>query len=134
MATYTTWKEKPSQEDVEKEIRLFFKKLKEGDIDGAGAMVAHSYDDWNDSVYVLWQETYQIYETPQDKSLEGEEWKKNAAWLFDLDINGDLTWEGDSTIYVSLQYKGNPIDHVGTFFLRNEDNVFFVERESIQIG
>jgi len=138
------WNEAPSKQDVEALIRTFFEKLQAGSLNDAGNMVTHLFEDWDASVFTLWEETYQIHEIPEDDSFEGNEWKQ-AAWLADLKIAGAMEWqratevdaspvEDGDRIYVGLMYRDEVINHVGEFVITQSDGGFGVARHSIQIG
>lgn len=138
-----TWNEAPSEEEVKDAIKEFFIYLKNGELENAENYVKHQYEDWLDTIFVIWEDHYLIHETPNDSSFEGKEWLNNVEWLKDLDIVED-----DFNIYlpnekrkntvvdIGLQYRNEPSGYAAAFTIRQdeENNKYYLERGLIAMA
>jgi hypothetical protein len=138
MATLKTWKEKPTEPEVQKVVEDFFAYLKKGELDNAKNIVDHVYDDWEESIHVIWRDHYLIHEIAKDESFEGKEWLNNLEWLNNVAILDDYMWaeENGNTRYfdVSLTYLGEPSGFAAQFYLVKNDDHYFVKRGLIDMA
>ena len=137
MVTLKTWKEKPTEAEAQKVVEDFFDYLKKGELDNAKNLVDHVYDDWNESIHVIWRDHYLIHESAQDESFEGNEWLNNLEWSQNLGILDDFMWgeeKNDSTYFdVSVTYLGEPSGFAAQFYLVHKDDQYFVKRDLISL-
>ncbi len=137
MTTLKTWKEKPSELEVQNLVKEFFTYLQKSELDNAKNIVAHSYDDWDESIHVIWRDHYLIHESAADESFEGKEWLINLDWLKNLGILDDFNWyeEKNNSRYfdVSVTYLGEPSGFAAQFYLKKNEDYYFVERELIDM-
>ncbi|AKV01637.1 hypothetical protein AKJ09_08300 [Labilithrix luteola] len=122
------WKEKPSHDDVRRFLHGFFEQLRAGKVEEAKALVGHAYEDWNESLFTVWQDHYLIHEIPKDSSFEGREWDTNRAWLSDLTIKDDIEWVNDDCAWVDFIYRGDPSGYIGEFAVKQDADGYFVQR------
>ena len=131
-----TWNENPSESEVKNAIEQFFTYLKKGDLDNAKNYVRHAYEDWLDTIFVIWEDHYFLYDTPKDSSFDGKEWLNDLEWLKDLDIVKD-----DFNIYppneertktyadIGLQYRNKPSGYGAAFTIEKDENgKYYMER------
>jgi hypothetical protein len=125
-----TWKEKPSTQEAEQHVRDFFARLRTGDIQGAGAMVAHEYDDWEPTLFTTWEDHYLIHEIAPDDTFEGGAWR-DAGWLGDLEI-GEFRWDGEEyavpSFHVEIVYRGEASGYEGEFRVAKTNAGFVITR------
>jgi hypothetical protein len=137
MTTLKTWKEKPSELEVQNVVKAFFAYLQKGELDNAKNIVAHSHDDWHESIHVIWRDHYLVHEIAVDESFEGKEWLNNLDWLNNLGILDDFNWyeeKGDSRYFdVSVTYLGEPSGFAAQFYLMKNEDHYFVERDLIDM-
>ncbi|KUJ63509.1 hypothetical protein AR687_02125 [Flavobacteriaceae bacterium CRH] len=139
MTTLKTWKEKPTELEVQNVVEDFFAYLKKGELENAKNIVDHSYDDWDESIHVIWRDHYLIHESAKDESFEGKEWLHNLEWLNNLGILDDFVWaeENDRNFRyfdVSVTYLGEPSGFAAQFYLVKDDNHYFVKRDLIDMA
>lgn len=140
MTTFKTWKEKPTELEAQKAVVDFFAYLKKGELENAKNSVDHLYDDWEESIHVIWRDHYLIHEIAEDESFEGKEWLNNLEWLGNLDILDDFMWgdenENDTRYFdVSVTYMGEPSGFVAQFQLeKNNDDHYVVKRGLIDMA
>lgn len=140
MTTFKTWKEKPTELEAQKAVEDFFAYLKKGELENAKNSVDHLYDDWEESIHVIWRDHYLIHEIAEDESFEGKEWLNNLEWLGNLDILDDFMWGDENenhTRYfdVSVTYMGEPSGFVAQFQLeKNNDDQYVVKRGLIDMA
>ncbi|GAA3768243.1 hypothetical protein [Flavobacterium ginsengiterrae] len=140
MTTFKTWKEKPTELEAQKQVLDFFAYLKKGELENAKNSVDHLYDDWEESIHVIWRDHYLIHEIAEDESFEGKEWLNNLEWLGNLDILDDFMWgeenENDTRYFdVSVTYMGEPSGFVAQFQLeKNNDDHYVVKRGLIDMA
>ncbi|KFF04329.1 hypothetical protein [Flavobacterium reichenbachii] len=138
MTTFKTWKEKPTELEVQNVVEDFFAYLKKGELDNAKNSVDHLYDDWEESIHVIWRDHYLIHETAQDESFEGREWINNLEWTQNLGILDDFMWgeEKGSSRYldVSVTYMEEPSGFAAQFYLVKNDDHYVVKRGLIDMA
>ena len=138
MTTFKTWKEKPTELEVQKVVEDFFAYLKKGELDNARKSVDHLYDDWEESIHVIWRDHYLIHEIAQDESFEGKEWLNNLEWTKNLGILDDFLWadENGNTRYldVSVTYMDEPSGFAAQFYLVKNDDHYVVKRGLIDMA
>lgn len=115
------WKEKPSKEEVNALINEYFALLKNGELDKAEALIPSAYDDFMESIFLIWEDHYLIHEIPKDSSYEGKEWLNDLSWLKDLTITPIEEWMNDHLIWVDLEYRGEQSGYIGEFLLHQVD-------------
>ena len=84
------WKNEPTKQEAEAVITEYFQLLQNGKLDEATAMIGSAYDDWLDTLFVVWEDHYLIHEIPKDSSFEGKEWLNDLTWLKDLTIKPEM--------------------------------------------
>lgn len=135
MSNIKIWAEKPTHEEVESYVKQFFQLLQSGHLDEAKGMVEHAYADWDDTIHVVWEDHYLVHERgPQDKSLEGMEWKKNLDWLKDLTIEDNFEWLKEDRVWVNFVYRGKPSGYIGEFAVVKGEDGYFVQRVIFQMA
>jgi hypothetical protein len=138
MASLKTWKEKPTELEVQNVVEDFFAYLKKGELDNAKNSVDHLYDDWEESIHVIWRDHYLIHETAQDESFEGREWINNLEWTQNLGILDDFMWgeENGNSRYldVSVTYMEEPSGFAAQFYLVKNDDHYVVKRGLIDMA
>lgn len=130
-----TWKEYPSKTEITETIKLFFDLLKKGDVESAKNLVSHEYDDWEETLSMLWEDTYLTYESAKGSTYQ------NYAWLKDLDMVEDgINWyeitekRKNLNVMVDLQYRDEPTGHAATFVVeKNSDGDYILSREGISM-
>jgi hypothetical protein len=123
------WKEEPAKEEVEVLIAEYFKHLQNGELDKAVALIDSEYGDWEDTLFVVWEDHYLIHEIPKDKSFEGREWFNNLAWLKDLTIKPEMEWINEKIVWTDFIYRGEPSGYIGEFAIQeNEAGGYHVQR------
>jgi hypothetical protein len=122
------WKDRPSNQEVEDLLKTYFKHLQNGELDQALALVTNAYDDWEGTLYTVWQDHYLIHEIPNDSTFEGREWIDNLNWLKDLTIQPTMEWMNDNIIWVDFIYRGEPSGYIGEFHVKNNNEGHFIER------
>jgi hypothetical protein len=134
-----TWKENPSESEIKNAIGQFFTYLQKGELDNAKNYVTHAYEDWLDTIFVIWEDHYLIHATPKDSSFDGKVWLNDLTWLKNLDIIKD-----DFNIYlpnekrkntfvdIGLQYRGEPSGYAAKFsIIKDEKGEYYMQREFI---
>lgn len=138
MTTFKTWKEKPTELEAQKTVEDFFAYLKKGELENAKNSVDHLYDDWEESIHVIWRDHYLIHEIAQDESFEGKEWLNNLEWTKNLGILDDYMWadeNGNSRYFdVSVTYLGEPSGFAAQFYLVKNDDNYVVKRGLIDMA
>lgn len=138
MSSLKIWKEKPTEQEVQNLVEEFFAYLKKGELDNAKNIVDHVYDDWEESIHVIWRDHYLIHEIAEDETFEGREWFNNLEWLNNLGILDDFIWaeENDKSRYfdVSVTYMDEPSGFAAQFYLVKNDNHYFVQRGLIDMA
>ncbi|MFB9080812.1 hypothetical protein ACFFLS_21955 [Flavobacterium procerum] len=138
MTTFKTWKEKPTEVEAQRAVEVFFAYLKKGELENAKNSVDHLYNDWEESIHVIWRDHYLIHEIAEDESFEGKEWLTNLEWLGNLDILDDFMWadeNGNSRYFdVSLTYLGEPSGFAAQFFLVKNDDHYVLKRGLIDMA
>ncbi|MBS7254205.1 hypothetical protein [Flavobacterium branchiicola] len=138
MTTFKTWKEKPTELEAQKAVEDFFVYLKKGELDNAKNSVDHLYDDWEESIHVIWRDHYLIHESAQDESFEGKEWLNNLEWLGNLGILDDFMWgdENENNRYfdVSVTYLEEPSGFAAQFYLVKNDDHYVLKRGLIDMA
>src|SRR5689334_12261548 len=119
------WKDRPSNQEVEDLLKTYFKHLQNGELDQALALVTNAYDDWEGTLYTVWQDHYLIHEIPNDSTFEGREWIDNLNWLKDLTIQPTMEWMNDNIIWVDFIYRGEPSGYIGEFHVKNNNEGHF---------
>lgn len=122
------WKDKPSKQAVEDLLKTYFQHLQNGEIDKALSLTSNAYDDWEDTLYVVWQDHYLIHEIPKDNTFEGREWINDLGWLKDLTIQPTPEWLSDDMVWVDFVYRGEPSGYIGEFRVIKNDEGYHVER------
>lgn len=122
------WKSKPDPKEVETLISEYFQLLQNGKLNEATELVESEYDDWLDTLFVVWEDHYLIHEIPKDSSFDGKEWLNNLEWLKDLAIQPEMEWLNDSTIWVDFLYRGEPSGYIGEFAIQKVEDGFTVKR------
>jgi len=138
MASLKTWKEKPTEQEVQHLVEEFFAYLKKGELDNAKNIVDHVYDDWEESIHVIWRDHYLIHEIAEDESFEGREWINNLEWTQNLGILDDFMWheeKGNSRYFdVSVTYMDEPSGFAAQFYLVKNDDHYLVKRGLIDMA
>ncbi|MFD1605640.1 hypothetical protein ACFSJW_03490 [Flavobacterium artemisiae] len=139
MTTFKTWKEKPTELEAQKAVEDFFAYLKKGELDNARKSVDHLYDDWEESIHVIWRDHYLIHEIAEDESFEGKEWLNNLEWTQHLGILDDFMWaeeNNSNTRYfdVSVTYMDEPSGFAAQFYLVKNDDHYVVKRGLIDMA
>lgn len=138
MTTFKTWKEKPTELEAQKAVEDFFAYLKKGELDNAKNSVDHLYDDWEESIHVIWRDHYLIHEIAQDESFEGREWINNLEWTQNLGILDDFMWadeNGNSRYFdVSVTYMDEPSGFAAQFYLVKNDDHYVIKRGLIDMA
>ncbi|MFC0777480.1 hypothetical protein [Flavobacterium sp. HJSW_4] len=138
MASLKTWKEKPTEQEVQNLVEEFFAYLKKGELDNAKNIVDHVYDDWEESIHVIWRDHYLIHEIAEDESFEGREWINNLEWTQNLGILDDFIWyeeKGNSRYFdVSVTYMEEPSGFAAQFYLVKNDDHYVVKRGLIDMA
>jgi hypothetical protein len=122
------WKEEPGKQEVETLITEYFQLLQNGELDKAVDLIGSEYDDWLDTLYMVWQDHYLIHEIPKDSSFEGEEWLKDLAWLKDLTIKPEMEWINPKFVWADFIYKGEPSGYIGEFSIQPTEGGYIVKR------
>jgi len=122
------WKDRPSNEEVEDLLKTYFKHLQNGELDQALALITNAYDDWEHTLYTVWQDHYLIHEIPEDSTFEGREWIDNLNWLKDLTIQPTIEWMNDNIAWVDFIYRGEPSGYIGEFHVKSNSKGHFIER------
>lgn len=138
MTSLKTWKEKPTEQEVQNLVEEFFAYLKKGELDNAKNIVDHVYDDWEESIHVIWRDHYLIHEIAEDESFEGREWINNLEWTQNLGILDDFIWyeeKGNSRYFdVSVTYMDEPSGFAAQFYLVKNDDHYVVKRGLIDMA
>lgn len=138
MTTFKTWKEKPTELEAQNAVEDFFTYLKKGELNNAKNSVDHLYDDWEESIHVIWRDHYLIHEIAKDESFEGKEWLNNLEWLGNLDILDDFMWadENGNMRYfdVSLTYLGEPSGFAAQFYVVKNGDHYVIKRGLIDMA
>lgn len=122
------WKEKPANQEVEAVITEYFQLLQNGKLDDATELIGSEYDDWLDSLFVVWEDHYLIHEIPKDSSFDGKEWLNDLTWLKDLTIKPEMEWINDAYVWADFIYRGEPSGYVGEFCVKQIDGGYTVKR------
>ncbi|MCP2025547.1 hypothetical protein L1276_000687 [Flavobacterium sp. HSC-32F16] len=138
MTTFKTWKEKPTELEAQNAVEDFFAYLKKGELENAKNSVDHLYDDWEESIHVIWRDHYLIHEIAKDESFEGKEWLNNLEWTKNLGILDDYMWadeNGNSRYFdVSVTYLGEPSGFAAQFYLVKNEDHYVVKRGLIDMA
>jgi hypothetical protein len=142
-----TWEQPPSKAEVEAELKRFFELLRNGDLEAAGAAVAHHSDDWDSQIWSLWQDTYLIYleeldQEVEDDSFEGKAWLNDLSWIKDLGIDETFRWDEEEDVvnpegehlFVNLTYKGEVLDVSGDFRVTKDQGSYRLMRQIIHVA
>ncbi|MVT09302.1 hypothetical protein [Chitinophaga tropicalis] len=122
------WKEQPANQEVEAVIAEYFQLLQNGKLDEATELISSEYDDWLDSLFVVWQDHYLIHEIPKDSSFDGKEWLNDLSWLKDLTIKPEMEWINDKYVWADFIYRDEPSGYVGEFCVKQIDEGYTVKR------
>jgi hypothetical protein len=130
------WATRPSPEEARIYLQRFFDALRDGKIEVAQAMVTHAYEDWDESVFLLFQEMHLIHETPADTSFEGRGWDRDRGWLRDLSVKDGAEWMGPdgSIAWIDLAFRGNPTGHIAQFQVRESSSGWVIERQIFRMA
>lgn len=123
-----TWTNEPAKSEVEASIAEYFQLLQNGKLDEANALIGSEYDDWLDSLFVVWEDHYLIHEIPKDSSFEGKEWLNDLTWLKDLTIKPEMEWINDSYVWADFIYRDEPSGYIGEFCIKKIDEKYTVKR------
>lgn len=123
-----TWKSKPEKQEVEALITGYFQLIQNGKLDEANELIGGAYDDWLDTLFVVWEDHYLIHEIPKDSSFEGKEWLNDLTWLKDLTIKPEMEWINDNYIWADFIYRGVPSGYIGEFGIHQTDEGYTVKR------
>ncbi|MEY4561638.1 MAG: hypothetical protein RLZZ618_915 [Pseudomonadota bacterium] len=123
-----TFDQKPSNEEVEKIITSFFALLQAGEIEKAHGLVEHAYNDWEESIHLVWEDHHLIHESVDDSSFEGRAWINDRAWLKDLTIKDSMEWINEDYVWADLIYRGKASGYIAEFSVQKGDDGYFVQR------
>lgn len=129
-----TWNEKPTQTEIAQFVGDFFVQLQNGEIEKAKTSVAHAYDDWEETLFTVWEDHYLIHEIPKDNSFEGKEWLNNLEWLKDLTIQEEVEWLNEETLWVDFLYRDEPSGYIGEFQLKKNDAGYYLQRNIFKMA
>lgn len=128
------WNNEPGKQEVEALITEYFQLLQKGKLDEATDMIGSAYDDWLDTLFVVWQDHYLIHEIPTDSSFDGKEWLNDLTWLKDLTIKPEMEWINDSYVWADFIYRGEPSGYIGEFSIKKTDEGYTVRREIFKMA
>ncbi|PWV46530.1 hypothetical protein [Chitinophaga sp. S165] len=123
-----TWTNEPAKPEVEALISEYFQLLQNGKLDDATELIGSEYDDWLDSLFVVWEDHYLIHEIPKDSSFDGKEWLNDLTWLKDLTIKPEMEWINDRYVWADFIYRDEPSGYVGEFCIKKIDEGYTVKR------
>lgn len=123
-----TWKEEPGKQEVEALITEYFQLFQNGKLDEANELIGGAYDDWLDTLFVVWEDHYLIHEIPKDSSFEGKEWLNDLTWLKDLTIKPEMEWINPKYVWADFIYRGEPSGYIGEFSIQQIDEGYTVKR------
>jgi len=123
-----TWTNEPSNQEVEATITEYFQLLQNGKLDEATALISCEYDDWLDTLFMVWEDHYLIHEIPKDSSFEGKEWLNDLKWLQDLTIKPEMEWINPKFVWADFIYRGEPSGYIGEFAVQPIDGGYTVKR------
>jgi hypothetical protein len=129
-----TWPQPPSKEEVERVIKTFFGHLQAGRFAEAHDSVGHACDDWEDTLYTVWQDHHLIHAIPKDNSFEGREWATDLAWLKDLSILDKMEWMSEDRVWADLTFKGEPSGYIGEFCIEPVPEGYRVQRVILKMA
>jgi len=129
-----TWKNEPTHEEVEATITEYFQLLRNGKLDEATEMVSSAYDDWLDTLFLVWEDHYLIHEIPKDSSFDGKEWLNDLTWLKDLTIKPEMEWINDKYVWADFIYRGEPSGYIGEFSIQKVEEGYTVRREIFKMA
>jgi hypothetical protein len=136
---------RPSKKDVLAEVARFFALLQKGDVEGAGASVAHADKDWMPhQVRSLWQDLVVpwLEERGEPADLDdGKSWK-HRAWLARIGMGKKVKWdepgpvvaEDGESFYVTVTYDGEPTDTSAEFEVVQKKGGWVLERQIIHMA
>jgi len=130
-----TWKSKPTNTEIKALIQEFTNLLKLGNLESAKNLVQHKFNDWESSIWSLWQDTYLIYledldKKVSDESFEAKLWKSDLTWLKALEIEDKFNWDGNY-VSVNIIYEDEFTDTSMSFVLEKNSNGYILTLENI---
>jgi hypothetical protein len=134
--TFKVFDERPSNEAALLEVERFFDALAEGEVEAAGAAIAHQGKDfWPHQVRSLWQDLVVpvLEDEGEDVDIDDDKTWRKLAWLESIGFEKEAHWDDDE-FYVNVTYDGEVTDVSAEFSLAKRPEGWVVQRKIMHIA
>lgn len=129
---------RPTKKQVLSEVETFFDHLQEGEVEAAGASIAHAGKDWwPHQVRSLWQDLVGpwLEEQGEDWDLNDDKSWRDLSWLEKIGVDLDTDWNGtDDDFFLNVLYDGEVTDVSAEFSVVELEEGWVVRRDIIHVN